>query len=210
MLNSKPKNINPDFKNVVIVNNISYSLKINNNLLNFYHIDDKKEEIQEIIELKDIIKDYLIINKKINETLLDSTKANIINSIMFNLDKLSNITPFMQNCEILYEFGKIIKIISREYLKEFNLSNNDIIFVIEFIKSIITHILNVFDKTTIDRDQNIKYIKLCSSLVYKFTLLTNIVIDINNELYNTIQISLNEISNIHKIVSDKINTLVNI
>jgi hypothetical protein len=210
MLNSKPKNINPDFKNVVIVNNISYSLKINNNLLNFYHIDDKKEEIQEIIELKDIIKDYLIINKKINETLLDSTKANIINSIMFNLDKLSNITPFMQNCEILYEFGKIIKIISREYLKEFNLSNNDIIFVIEFIKSIITHILNVFDKTTIDRDQNIKYIKLCSSLVYKFTLLTNIVIDINNELYNTIQISLNEISNIHKVVSDKINTLVNI
>jgi hypothetical protein len=210
MLTSKPKNIIPDFKDIVLINNTQYSLKITNNLLNFYYQETPEQEIQEFIDLKDIINYYLIINKKIDEKLLDPKKSLILSNTIFDFDKLSDTTPFMKNYEILYELGKILKDISYEYLKTLNLTDENIIFVIEFVKKLINYIIVIFEKSLIPKEQNLNYLKLSSNLVYKFTILTNVIIDINNKLYNNVQNILDNVSKVHKVVTDKISTLSNI
>lgn len=210
MLTSKPKNIIPDFKDIVLINNTQYSLKITNNLLNFYYQETPEQEIQEFIDLKDIINYYLIINKKIDEKLLDPKKSLILSNTIFDFDKLSDTTPFMKNYEILYELGKILKDISYEYLKTLNLTDENIIFVIEFVKKLINYIIVIFEKSLIPKEQNLNYLKLSSNLVYKFTILTNVIIDINNKLYNNVQNILDNVSKVHKVVTDKISTLINI
>lgn len=220
MLVPKPKNIIPEFTKIALINNVPIDLKIGTDIFNFsvnnnININETKDnnnikQEESNITIIDIITHFLIASKIIEDKYKDTLKNDIINTIMFDGTNLSVSTLFMSNIEIMSELSKMLKLVTYDFIKELKLTNDNNILLLEFIKRIIIHILNLFLTSNLLDDNVNKYMKLSSLLIYKFTQLTNMMIDINNKQYNDLQVTINDVVLTQNTLLNKLDVLVNL